>query len=352
MQRALITTLVAFALVFVACEDKKPADPPPATPPETGATPAADAAAAAPDKADAGAAKAPDATAAAPAATPDAGTVTVQKNLAAYFAAFDGSKDWAKAETIYNDLFHPEGKLVTKDGEKTIEEWRAVAKGLVEGGAKASAYEDRAGETPDTFYYKVTLTLADGKVLSPASKATVKDGKLARVEPVDPATYSKIAAAGGGEAAPAAAAGAKATSKLEAKSDSKLAGDATLEATEKGVKVTLTVSGVEPGEHGAHVHEKGDCSAPDGKSAGGHFNPGGHDHALPKGAPRHLGDLGNIVVGADGTGTHTIEIEGANLKEGDANSFLGKAIIVHAKKDDGGQPTGNAGGRIGCGVIK
>lgn len=139
---------------------------------------------------------------------------------------------------------------------------------------------------------------------------------------------------------------------MEAKSGSKLAGKATLEETADGVKVTLSVSGISPGLHGAHVHEKGDCSSADGKSAGDHFNPGGHKHGMPHGSERHLGDLGNIEIAANGEGKLEITVAGANLKPGDASSFLDRAIIVHEKKDDGGQPVGNAGGRIGCGVIK
>ena len=140
--------------------------------------------------------------------------------------------------------------------------------------------------------------------------------------------------------------------KIEAKSGSKLSGKATLTEVEGGVKVSLSVEGVAPGgDHGAHVHEKGDCSAPDGASAGGHFNPAGNEHALPTTVKRHLGDLGNLTIAKDGKGSLEITIPGANLKAGDPNSFAGKSIIVHAKKDDGGQPTGNAGGRIGCGVI-
>jgi Cu-Zn family superoxide dismutase len=100
-----------------------------------------------------------------------------------------------------------------------------------------------------------------------------------------------------------------------------------------------------------HVHETGDCSAPDGASAGGHFNPEGHAHGVPPAQERHLGDLGNIEVGADGTGSTEIVVMGANLEPSDPDSFLNRAIIVHEKRDDGGQPTGNAGGRIGCGVI-
>jgi Cu-Zn family superoxide dismutase len=139
---------------------------------------------------------------------------------------------------------------------------------------------------------------------------------------------------------------------FQPKSDSHLSGKGTLTETPEGVKVELSLDGVPPGEHGAHVHEKGDCSAPDGSSAGGHFNPASNPHALPTGTPRHLGDLGNIAISPDGKGTLSIVVPGANLKEGDPNSFLGKAIIVHEKQDDGGQPTGNAGGRIGCAEIK
>jgi Cu-Zn family superoxide dismutase len=170
--------------------------------------------------------------------------------------------------------------------------------------------------------------------------------------PATPAAEAAPAAAAAPPAEPAPAAGKTVEVTLQAKSGSKLSGKATLAEAADGVKVVLTVENVPPGDHGAHVHEKGDCSAEDGSSAGGHFNPGGHQHGLPAGSPRHLGDFGNITVGADGKGTLEITAAGANLKDGDPSSFLGKAIIVHEKKDDGGQPTGNAGGRIGCGEIK
>lgn len=139
---------------------------------------------------------------------------------------------------------------------------------------------------------------------------------------------------------------------LQPKSGSSLSGNATFTETPEGVKVVLTVAGVSPGEHGTHIHENGDCSAPDAMSAGGHFNPQQHPHGLPVTTPRHLGDLGNITVTVDGTGTLEFLAQGANLKEGDANSFLNRALIVHEKTDDGGQPVGNAGGRIGCAEIK
>jgi superoxide dismutase, Cu-Zn family len=135
------------------------------------------------------------------------------------------------------------------------------------------------------------------------------------------------------------------------KSGSKLVGKATLTEEATGVKLVLEIEGVSPGDHGAHVHESADCTAPDAKSAGGHYNPDKHEHALPDGKPRHLGDLGNIVVGKDGKGKLEIVIPDANLKSEDPHSFIGRGIIVHEKKDDGGQPVGNAGGRIGCASI-
>ena len=140
--------------------------------------------------------------------------------------------------------------------------------------------------------------------------------------------------------------------KIEARSGSKLAGTAHFEEVDGGVKVTLSLSGLTKGSRAAHVHETGDCSAPDAKSAGGHFNPDAHPHGMPAAGERHLGDLGNIEIGADGTGSLEIVVAGATLAEGDAHSFLGRAVVVHEKKDDGGQPTGNAGGRIGCAEIK
>jgi superoxide dismutase, Cu-Zn family len=193
------------------------------------------------------------------------------------------------------------------------------------------------------------LATACGGSQPPAESAPPAEAPAA-----EPTATSAEPAAAPEAAAPAAEPAAPKTVEvpIQAKSGSKLTGKATLTETPDGVKVTLAVENVTPGDHGAHIHEKGDCSAADGASAGGHFNPGGHQHALPTGNPRHLGDLGNITVGKDGKGTHEIVATGANLKAGDTNSFLGKSVIVHEKKDDGGQPTGNAGGRIGCAEIK
>src|SRR5687767_5821937 len=168
--------------------------------------------------------------------------------------------------------------------------------------------------------------------------------------PEAPAPAGEAAAAA--EAAPAPEAkpeGGPLEIPIEARSESSLTGTATFSEEGDGVKVVLKVGNAPPGLKGAHIHEKGDCSAKDGSSAGDHFNPDGHKHARPPDDPRHLGDLGNIGITPEGVGVLEIVVKGANLKPGDPKSFLDRSVIIHAKKDDGGQPTGNAGPRIGCG---
>jgi Cu-Zn family superoxide dismutase len=157
-----------------------------------------------------------------------------------------------------------------------------------------------------------------------------------------------MAAADSGSAAAVAAL----TVPFVARSGSKLAGSATFAAQEGGVRVTLQISGVAAGLHGVHVHENPDCSSPDAKSAGPHYNPTKHPHGLPPSDERHLGDLGNISVDQQGNGKLDVLAKGASLEPGKENSFLDRAIIVHEKQDEGAQPDGQAGPRIGCGVIR
>jgi Cu-Zn family superoxide dismutase len=118
------------------------------------------------------------------------------------------------------------------------------------------------------------------------------------------------------------------------------------------VKVVADLEGLNPGQkHAIHVHQYGDCSAPDGASAGGHYNPENHPHALPTGTgPRHAGDLGNLEADSNGKAHYEITVDNITVA-GTKNPIIGRAVIVHAKVDDGGQPVGNAGARIGCGVI-
>lgn len=135
---------------------------------------------------------------------------------------------------------------------------------------------------------------------------------------------------------------------------SRVSGRATLKDTPQGLRVVVKVAGVPPGAHGLHVHEQGDCGD-HGNAAGGHFNPVGVPHGfLPKDGPTkaHAGDMGNIEVSSKGSGKTTVILPGVSLKGTSGTpSVEGRAVILHEKADDFGQPTGNAGGRIGCGVI-
>ena len=116
------------------------------------------------------------------------------------------------------------------------------------------------------------------------------------------------------------------------------------------MKVIADVTGLTPGKHGFHVHEFGDCSSPDGNSAGAHFNPTHKQHGAPDAADRHAGDLGNIE--ADAAGKAHLECTDKTMKLLGPDSIVGRAVIVHEKEDDlKTQPTGNAGGRVACGVI-
>jgi Cu-Zn family superoxide dismutase len=145
-----------------------------------------------------------------------------------------------------------------------------------------------------------------------------------------------------------------ATVTLESKSGSTAKGDLKLTLTGNAVQITGAVTGLTAGaEHGFHVHETGDCAAPDAESAGPHFNPTQLQHGSPTTAPHHLGDLANIKADAAGQATLNATLEGATLRDDGTSDLVGKALIVHAKKDDYvTQPSGNSGARIACGVIR
>ncbi len=133
---------------------------------------------------------------------------------------------------------------------------------------------------------------------------------------------------------------------------SEILGSVSMMETKDGLQVEVSVANVPPGKHGFHIHEKGDCSD-QGKAAGGHFSPGHSMHGyMPKDGmdKAHAGDMGNIDVGVDGKGESSIFLKGVYLTAKDPR-VSGLAVILHEKEDDFGQPTGNAGGRIGCGVI-
>lgn len=143
----------------------------------------------------------------------------------------------------------------------------------------------------------------------------------------------------------------KATASLEAAPEHPVKGTVTFSDSKEGTEVKIDVKGLKPDSvHAIHIHENGKCEKPKFESAGGHFNPTNEPHAHPGTKEHHLGDLGNIVADKDGNAKKDVLIRSAKLSG--KNSPLGKAVILHEKADDlRSQPTGNAGGRIACGVI-
>jgi len=149
-----------------------------------------------------------------------------------------------------------------------------------------------------------------------------------------------------------AAKGPNAEALLQPTKGNTAAGTMTFAQEQNMVLIKGQFTGLTPGAHGFHIHEKGDCSAPDGTSTGGHFNPYGKRHGNPSTPDHHAGDLPMLVAGADGTARFTALMDGLSLEYGPGN-ILGRAVIIHAMPDDyTTQPTGNSGARVACGVIK
>lgn len=146
---------------------------------------------------------------------------------------------------------------------------------------------------------------------------------------------------------------AKGQAKIKGTAEgSAISGTAEFSDTKDGLDILVKLEGLAPGDHALHIHEFGACDD-QGKAAGGHYNPKGapHGQVLKDGIKKaHAGDFGNITVGADGRAAAEIHLKKVKLT-GDALSVAGRAIVVHEKKDDFGQPTGNAGGRLACGTI-
>ncbi|OGX29159.1 MAG: hypothetical protein A3B78_02090 [Omnitrophica WOR_2 bacterium RIFCSPHIGHO2_02_FULL_67_20] len=133
---------------------------------------------------------------------------------------------------------------------------------------------------------------------------------------------------------------------------STVSGSAVLTEDADGLLVSIQVIGAPAGKHAIHIHQYGRC-ADAGNTAGGHFNPDGVSHGFVPSdglAKAHPGDLGNIEIGPDGRGTLNLALPGVSLSGGQY-AVAGRAVVLHEKADDFGQPTGNAGIRIGCGPI-
>lgn len=152
-------------------------------------------------------------------------------------------------------------------------------------------------------------------------------------------------------AGPLAAQSLAAAAEMKPLGTSKASGRVEFESAGGAVTVRASLSGLPPSaELGFHVHEKGDCSSPDGNSAGGHFNPTQQPHG-PQDGPHHAGDMPMLKTDAQGRADARFTLQGVTLGSG-ATDLVGRAVIVHAQPDDyKTQPTGNAGARIACGVI-
>jgi superoxide dismutase, Cu-Zn family len=137
---------------------------------------------------------------------------------------------------------------------------------------------------------------------------------------------------------------------IEPKSGSHVSG--TVTQTADGVQVVADIDGLTPGKHGFHIHQYADLSDEKGEGAGGHYDPEHtHHHGLPGDPmPHHPGDMGNLIADDSGHAHLEILLTGVTIA-GDKDPILGRSVVVHAKPDDGGEPTGNAGGRVGVGVI-
>lgn len=141
-----------------------------------------------------------------------------------------------------------------------------------------------------------------------------------------------------------------AEAQIEATGAILIAGEADFEAEDDGtVSAQVEVEGAPPGVHGVHIHEVGDCGNA-GMNAGDHWNPEGAEHGMP--GSGHLGDLGNMTVAEDGIGTLEMVSAAWTVGDGAETDLMGLAVIIHAGEDDFGQPSGNAGERIGCGIIE
>jgi Cu-Zn family superoxide dismutase len=154
-------------------------------------------------------------------------------------------------------------------------------------------------------------------------------------------------------AASAAGAQTKVGATLASSPGNNVAGTVVFVQEGRKVFVVADVTGLKPGAHGFHVHEKGDCSAPDFSSAGGHFNPDGKPHGDPGAGAHHVGDMPALVADASGRAKARAELRSMSVGGGGANDIVGKSVVVHADPDDfRTQPAGNSGARVACGVIK
>ncbi|MEX1193166.1 MAG: superoxide dismutase family protein [Brumimicrobium sp.] len=146
----------------------------------------------------------------------------------------------------------------------------------------------------------------------------------------------------------------KALVVMDSKSGSKVTGNISLKEWDGKVKMKAEIEGLKPGKHAIHIHEKGDCASDDGKSAGGHWNPTGHDHGEWGEDAFHMGDIGNLDANEEGVASLEFKTDKWCIGcEDETKNIVGKSFIIHAGEDDfESQPSGAAGARVACGVIE
>ena len=130
-------------------------------------------------------------------------------------------------------------------------------------------------------------------------------------------------------------------------------GSITLSEDPTGLTINITVSGLAAGVHGVHLHDKGLCEGPKFETAGGHWNPGARQHGRDNPAGAHMGDLANLTIAADGSGSTTFLVSGATMSgTGAVGDGDGTSLVIHAKADDyKTDPSGASGDRVACAVV-
>ncbi|MGH8054776.1 MAG: superoxide dismutase family protein [Stenotrophomonas sp.] len=199
-----------------------------------------------------------------------------------------------------------------------------------------------------------TLFLASALALTACKQGAEPDAAPADPAAGSPAATASVEAPAADPAAPPAMDKPVATAQLQPTKDSSVAGTITFSVVDGMLRASGDISGLKPdSEHGFHIHEKGDCSAPDATSAGGHFNPMHAKHGMIVMAFHHGGDMPNIKADAQGNAHVDGPVPSSvNAGKGDAFDIIGRGLIVHADPDDyKTQPTGNAGARLACAVI-
>lgn len=183
--------------------------------------------------------------------------------------------------------------------------------------------------------------------LTPAPQPVPAPPTTAQPDPAQPAQPGAATAAN-----PAAPAGSQAIAEL-ARADGTPAGTARIVQSAEGLDVEIGVLGMRAGTYAVHIHTTGRCDAPDFATAGAHWNPSAKQHGRDNPMGAHAGDLPNVTVGADGTGTITARVPGTVSGQNALIDADGAAVVVHAGQDDfRTDPSGNSGVRVSCGVLR